>query len=164
MNASYFGLANLVAGHEARYPMIVRALQNVEPALNPRIEWAIEIAPDRDDTETDWNYCEIIQTPFDAGSSWDSAIQEHLEAIERAFTDGERSAFSHPGEYNARKCAGALTLLGRMPEATDEVKYRPLRDTQLCLNVQKPGDPGRNAWVTEASVQVVARRRQRVTV
>ena len=139
------------------FPVLVRALKDVVEAKNPKIEWLLG------GSAIDYNYCQIIRTPFGASNAemattkygqdpldWaKDALIEHLRSVEEVLIYGKPTV-----EGYRRTCGGVLHYLGRLPKPEDVVRLRPLRDLALLQNVQAPDYDGvKHEWISEISLQ-----------
>lgn len=127
--------AQLVAGHETEYPVLVRALQESCPAGSYKVEWTVDHSGI---CETWSNYTQIVRYPYDRafeeGSDRvgepdePSETQKHklLTAVEQTLIHGVPSYIT-----GRRTCGGYRYYLGGDLHATDAVVLRPLREPFL---------------------------------
>lgn len=155
------GYRKAIEGREHEYPLLARAIDNLQPAQNVKIEWP-----------GGWNYQQIVRWPFGITDRElvrhgipEGALNEHpalvahkdefltkvLESIERILWDGVRDL---PRTFT-RTCGGARELLGRDPIDTDRIALRPLRDLEF-RTWEKDNGTVVGEWIAEFSLEAVA--------
>jgi len=140
---------DLIVDREEEFPVLARAVANMAPATNPKIEWLV--GENDKGTLICWsNYCQIVRVPYQS-EDHEKFKTEFLAAIEKILIYGIPSIQTEP--FTLRTCGGFLHYLGRELEDGDVIRLRPLRNVRYYLNEGLNGDI--TEWLAEFSLQVV---------
>lgn len=148
-----------------KYPVLVRALENVVPANGTKIE-----------ADGFVNWQQIFRQPFaykidgsDLGEKAEQALEKLLGSIENTFVYGDPS-FTMTSRRTGwvslmlGMCGGVRYYLGRNLEPDDEIEMRPLRTPALYLH-RGAADLFNDyihegEWICETSLYVKAKELQ----
>lgn len=140
-----------------RWPLLVRAAENMQAAHSTKIEWLIDriercecCGQPRTRRHAEHNFTQIFRTPFDPEKVNErEALEQHLDDIETALRDGRR-------EYDFDRCVslmgGVIDLLGHWPRKRDYLALKILRSTSLLRDRGLLGAPTTHEWLTELSL------------